>query len=216
MFVDCSFWEAAFEQFLVAQLAEADGAHDLAHVERVVTAAKKLAQAEGADLAVVIPAAWLHDCVTVAKDSPERHLASRLAADTAVSHLSQLNYPAQHYEAIHHAIAAHSFTAQITPETLEAKVVQDADRLDAIGAIGIARCLIVGGELKRPLYHPHEPLPHTRQADDRLYTIDHFYTKLFKLVGTMQTAAGRTEAEHRTEFMKIYLQQLESEITPSQ
>jgi uncharacterized protein len=74
----------------------------------------------------------------------------------------------------------------------------------------------VGGELKRPLYHPHEPLPHTRQADDRLYTIDHFYTKLFKLVGTMQTAAGRTEAEHRTEFMKIYLQQLESEITPSQ
>ena len=92
------------------------------------------------------------------------------------------------------------------------KVVQDADRLDALGAIGIARCFITGVHLGLPLYHSQEPFPLTRLADDRLYSLDHFYVKLLRLVEGMQTAGGRAEAQRRTEFMERYLAELRREI----
>jgi uncharacterized protein len=196
-------------------MATADGAHDRAHILRVVRTAKQLAQAAGAELAVVIPAAWLHDCVVVAKDAPERPLASAMAAETAVAFLRQAGYAPEHLATIHHAIAAHSFSAGIVPQTLEAQVVQDADRLDALGAIGIARCFITGVTMGIPLYNVAEPFPMTRTADDRLYSIDHFYVKLLKLAEGMQTAVGRAEAERRTEFMRTYLAQLRTEIGDS-
>lgn len=205
-------WETRFQHFLVAQ-GDGDAAHDLAHVQRVVANARRLAADEAADLAVVVPAAWLHDCVTVPKDSAQRPFASRLAAATAGRFLRAAGYPAVHVPAIEHAIAAHSFSAQIRPDTREAKVVQDADRLDAIGAIGIARCLMLGGSLGTPLYAPHEPFPERRTPDDRVSVIDHFYTKLLTLRDTMQTAAGRAEAERRTAFMEDFLQQLHAEIS---
>ena len=169
---------------------------------------------EGARVDVVLPAAWLHDCVHVAKDSPQRAHASRLAADHALRFLESAGYPAAALPAIRHAIEAHSFSAGIAPETLEAKVVQDADRLDALGAIGLARCIAVGAALGRPVYEPNDPFCRERVPDDRGASVDHFYTKLLKLAGTMQTAAGRREAERRTAFLRAFLAQLESEIGP--
>jgi uncharacterized protein len=205
-------WEARFERFLAQELAAADAAHDPAHIRRVVANARHLAAVEGADLAVVLPAAWLHDCVVVAKDSPDRSRASRLAAARAGAWLRQSGYPAETIPAIEHAIAAHSFTADIPPETLEAQVVQDADRLDSIGAIGIARCFTVGGAMGRPIYDEAEPFPTQRLPDDRVATVDHFYTKLFGLEATMQTPTGRAMAAHRTAVMRDFLRQLGSEI----
>ncbi|HFQ92425.1 MAG TPA: HD domain-containing protein [Anaerolineae bacterium] len=204
-------WKSVFRGFVLEQTA-VDAAHDLAHIQRVVQNATRFAQAEQADLNVVIPAAWLHDCVIVPKDSPQRPYASRLAADTAVQFLRQQDYPAQYLDAIAHAIAAHSFSAGIPPQTIEAKVVQDADRIDAIGAIGIARAFAVGGALQRPLYHPDDPFCRQRPPDDFAATVDHFYTKLFKLEESMQTAAARREAQKRTRFMRDYLAQLAEEI----
>ncbi|MBP6806589.1 MAG: HD domain-containing protein, partial [Chloroflexi bacterium] len=148
----------------------------------------------------------------VLKDSALRSQASRLAAETAVTFLRAQQYPPQYLEAIAHAIAAHSFSAGIAPQTIEAKVVQDADRLDALGAVGMARTFMVGGALQRPLYHPSDPFCAARPADDAISTLDHFYTKLFKLAGTMQTAAGRQEAQRRTAFMQAFLTQLAGEI----
>ncbi|MEM7331640.1 MAG: HD domain-containing protein [Chloroflexota bacterium] len=205
-------WEVIFESWLDEQMAGADAAHDRAHIQRVVKTAKELAGLEGADLDVVIPAAWLHDCVTVPKDSDKRPFASRMAAKAAGQFLIDKGYPAEKISNIEHAIAAHSFTAQITPETIEAKVVQDADRLDAIGAIGISRCLMLGGVMGKPLYSAHEPIPETRTPNDKEYVIDHFFIKLFKLQETMQTEAGRREAIDRTTFMKRFLDKLESEV----
>ena len=208
-----SDWPQVFERFLSEQMeAHQDGAHDLSHIRRVVHNALALAKKEMADLAVVLPAAWLHDCVVVPKDSPLRSQASRMAAETAVTFLHTQSYPAQHLPAIAHAIAAHSFSAQIPPETIEAKVVQDADRLDAIGAVGIARAFIIGGQLGRPIYDEDDPFCQARPPDDFVATVDHFYTKLFKLADTMQTEAGRREAERRTQFMHDFLAQLEKEI----
>ena len=171
-----------------------------------------LAEAEGADLAVVMPAAWLHDCVIVPKDSPERTKASRLAAAAAGDFLRSAGYPRQRIPAIQHAIEAHSFSAQIPPRTVEARVVQDADRLDALGAVGIARTLMLGGAMGKPLYDADEPFPITRIADDGENVLDHFFVKLLTLSGTMQTTAGRKEAARRTAFMRAYLTHLGREI----
>jgi len=205
-------WETCFAAFLAEEQSARDAAHDEGHVRRVVANAKRLTEAEGADLAVVLPAAWLHDCVTIAKSSPQRSSASRLAAERAGAFLRATAYPAELIPAIEHAIEAHSFSARVAPQTLEAKVVQDADRLEALGAVGIARTLITGGANGTPFYDSSEPFPITRVADDRTSIIDHFFTKLLTLAATMQTAAGRAAAEQRAEFLKQYLIQLGDEI----
>jgi uncharacterized protein len=192
--------------------AGGDAAHDLEHVRRVVRNARALAAAEGANLEIVLPAAWLHDCVTVPKDSPQRAAASRLAAAQAIDWLREWGWPDALLPDIAHAIEAHSFSAGIAPRTIEAKVVQDADRLDALGAVGLARCLMLGGELGRPLYAAQDPFCEQRPPDDRAACVDHFYTKLLKLETTMQTASGREEAKKRTEFLRRFLDELKREI----
>jgi uncharacterized protein len=202
------------EQRCVAVLSAQAGdvAHDLGHVRRVVVNARRLAAAEGARLDVVVPAAWLHDCVTVPKDSPQRAQASRLAAAQAVRWLREWGWPEEFLADIAHAVEAHSFSAGIPPRTPEAKVVQDADRLDAIGAAGLARCLMLGGALGRPLHAAEDPFCENRAPDDRTATVDHFYTKLLKLEGTMQTAGGRREARARTAYLENFLAELKREI----
>ena len=189
-----------------------DAAHDLEHVRRAVSNARALAVAEGACLEIVLPAAWLHDCVSVPKDSPQRAEASRLAAAQATEWLRAWDWPAALLREIAHAIEAHSFSAGIPPRTLEAKVVQDADRLDALGAVGLARCLMLGGAMGRPLYLPGDPFCEQRAPDDRASCIDHFYTKLLKLEETMQTASGKVEAARRTEVLRDFLRELRREV----
>src|SRR5438874_2257530 len=211
MIANVADWEARFAGFVLEEAA-GDPAHDEGHVRRVVANARMLAEKERADLAVVLPAAWLHDCVFVAKNSPQRSSASLLAAERAAKWLRSKAYPAQYIPAIEHAILAHSFSARVTPETLEAKVVQDADRLEALGAVGIARTLITGGANGTPFYNFSEPFPITRVADDRTSIIDHFFTKLLTLAETMQTASGRAAAQQRAQLLKQFLTQLGSEI----
>jgi len=203
-------WEQRFARFL--QQSDSDAAHDDAHIQRVVANARFLAAEENAQLEIIIPAAWLHDCVTMPKNAADRSQASRLAAERAGQFLREIAFPAAYIRAIVHAITAHSFSAQVEPETVEARVMQDADRLDAIGAIGIARCFVVGGALGTRLYDPLEPFPESRPADDSANVIDHFYVKLLTLAGTMKTNAGREEALRRTAFMYQYLDQLRQEI----
>jgi uncharacterized protein len=208
-------WTDRFADFLDAQAAGADAAHDRAHVTRVVTTARRLAGDEAAQMDVVVPAAWLHDCVVGAKDAPDRAEASRRAAEAARTFLKSEGYPEQWIPDIEHAIAAHSYSGTVAPETTEARVVQDADRLDALGAIGIARCFTVGGALDRSLYDPDDPFCDDRPPDDDAYTLDHFYAKLLRLPDTMQTEAGRAEANRRTAVLRDYLDRLRDEITPA-
>ncbi|MEM8859145.1 MAG: HD domain-containing protein, partial [Chloroflexota bacterium] len=110
-------WEKMFEEFIQTTLAEADAAHDMAHIKRVVTNAKRLAQGEGANLTIVVPAAWLHDCVVVNKSSPDRKKASAMAAEKAGAFLLKEGFPRAFVPPIQHAIEAHSYSANITPET---------------------------------------------------------------------------------------------------
>jgi uncharacterized protein len=205
-------WQPVFLRLLEKHTVS-DAAHDLQHIRRVATNARHLAITEGADWEVVMPAAWLHDCVIVPKSSPDRKRASQLAAAQAVAWLEENGWPFGKLEEIAHAIEAHSFSAKIEPRTLEAQVLQDADRLDALGAVGLARTLMLGAELKREFYHPEDPFCQSRDADDSIYTLDHLYCKLLTLEGTMQTNSGRREAEKRTDFLRQFLDQLGKEIS---
>lgn len=207
-------WETIFA-IKMAELAGQDAAHDISHFQRVVNTAKQLSKENDANPHVVVPAAWLHDFVIIPKSDPLRSHTSRLAAKAAVEYLQSVNYPEQFLEAIAHAIESHSFSANIPPQTLEAKVVQDADRLDALGAIGIARCFVTGGILNRPIYRVDDPFCEHRDPEDHLYTLDHFYQKLFHIAASLQTSAGRLEGERRMGVMRNFLQQLDREITPA-
>lgn len=207
-------FEAYREQceVFITENMKTDLAHDLLHVKRVVKLANLIADSEGGDLNVVLPAAWLHDCLSYPKNHPLRSLSSLHAADKAIIFLRRIHYPECYLLAIHHAIAAHSVSGDVKATSLEAKIVQDADRLDALGAIGVARCIQVSSQLQRPLYSEEDPFAETRCIDDLQFTLDHFYKKLLTLANAMNTQVGREIACQRTEFMKSYLQQLALEI----
>jgi uncharacterized protein len=208
-------WQPLFERLLI-QHALTDAAHDLEHIRRVVRNARKISHEEGADWQVVMPAAWLHDCVIVPKSSPDRIRASQMAAEQAVLWLRENDWPISNLDQIFHAIEAHSFSAKIPTRTLEARVLQDADRLDALGAVGLARTLMLGAEMKRDFYSSADPFCKERSADDSVYTLDHLYCKLLTLEATMQTTSGKKEAAQRTHYLQQFLKQLESELTDDQ
>lgn len=199
----------------MAAVEAADAAHDISHVNRVVTNVAALTSSEDANPWITLPAAWLHDCVAVAKDSPWRAQGSKLAAKAAVDFLGGTDFPHQWLAEVYHAIEAHSYSAAIPTRTLEARIVQDGDRLDSLGAIGIARCLLVGGRLNRPLFSLIDPFCDEREPDDTRYTLDHFYAKLLRLPQTMQTSAGRVEADRRASLMRGYLDSLRAELLGS-
>ncbi len=205
-------WENIFENKISIVATSDDPAHYLNHFKRVVTMAKKLCLLENANADVVIPAAWLHDLVIVPKNSPLRSQASKMSAEKAIEFLREINYPEQFHDAIAHAIEGHSFSANIEVKTIEAKIVQDADRLDGLGAIGIARCFATAGLMKRSFYQAEDPFCENRNPDDQNYTIDHFYQKLFKTADTLKTQSGKIEAAARIQFMQQYLNILRSEI----
>ncbi len=206
-----ALWAEPFSGFVATQMQNADAGHDIHHVRRVVANARIIGVAEQAVAQIVLPAAWLHDVVVVAKDSPKRSQASRLAAEASAGFLQELGYPIEYHSAIQHAIAAHSFSAGIPPETCEAKVVQDADRLEALGALGLARCLMTGVAMGTQLMHPEEPFPVRRRADDRRYSVDHLFVKLLKLPALMQTSIGKEMARQRAEFLIVFLEALQQE-----
>lgn len=205
--------EAAWEAESAAQGGKTDSAHDIAHIRRVEAAALAIGEKEGADFEVLMPAVWLHDLVNLPKNHPDRAKASQMSADKAGVILGAAGYPQGRIEEVAHAIAAHSFSAGIPPRSIEAKVLQDADRIDAVGAIGIARCFAVSGALGRPLLHPDDPLCENRAPDDAAFAVDHFFVKLLRLPEMMQTPSGRAMAQERADFMRMYLARLAAEQT---
>src|SRR5450830_1318728 len=197
-------WQAQLVA-LVSKLADDDGAHDINHLHRVWhTAQILLAQHPEADALAVQAACYLHDLVNLPKNDPQRHTASRLAAQLACRHLAALHFPEEKLAQVAHAIEAHSFSAGITPTTIEAQIVQDADRLDALGAVGLARLFYTAGRMGSQLAHPDDAIGSQRVLDDRRYALDHIACKLETLPASMQTAAGRRLAEQRVQWLRDF------------
>lgn len=190
-----------------------DPAHGWEHVRRVYMLALRIAGEEGADKLITGCAALLHDIGRLLHRKGVPH--SLLSVEEARDILKRYPLETEQIEAILHAIEAHSFSQGIEPRTLEARVVRDADRLDGLGAIGILRWAISGTIKRKPQtksYHPADPFAEQREPDDRLYMLDHFYTKLLKLEQGMYTTTGRALAEQRTAYMRGYLQELRVEL----
>lgn len=192
-----------------------DGSHDLSHLLRVAYWGLRIS--DGSVPAVeIVAAALLHDLVNTSKNSPDRALASERSAEESRGILTRSGFIADECERICGAIRDHSFSRGATPKDLLGCVLQDADRLEALGAIGIARAFATGQTLGAVFYHFDNPWAEGRELDDSLFTIDHFFRKLLKLPEKMNTENGRLEAEHRVEFMKNFLEQFAVEIGHSQ
>ncbi len=164
--------------------------HDDGHVKRVLRWAVYLAKKEGADVEVVKKAAELHD---IARDKPNHAIEG---AKIAREILRRQGYDEDFIEKVAHCIEAHSFSSGIEPKTLEAKILSDADKLDAIGAIGIARAFMFSGE-------------HGRSIED---TLKHFEEKLLRLKDMMFTDTAKRIAEDRHRFMLEFYERLKREL----
>ncbi|WJP97566.1 HD domain-containing protein [Macrococcus bovicus] len=184
--------------------------HDYAHIERVRKMALAIGREEQADLLIVEMAALLHDTV-------DDKLTDAVTAWTRLENFfDQIELSPAKRDAIKHILKYMSFKGGANAgklETLEGKVVQDADRLDAIGAIGIARTFMYAGKFGDIMYDPLIPPRDLEEADyrEKTHAINHFYEKLFKLKDLMNTESGRKMAVERHEFMETFITQFKKE-----
>jgi uncharacterized protein len=221
MSVDLATLAAAFApngqlaEELLSHTSNVDGSHDISHLVRVWNNVRAIMADEGGEPLILTASAILHDCVVIPKDSSLRSRASNLSAQKAAGILRALGWDANAIVGVWHAIEAHSFSAGIRPTTLEARILQDADRLDALGMVGVARCFHVGGQLGRSLYDPFDPAALHRTPDDTRYTIDHFRTKLFKIADDFQTATGARLAKSRRDRLQRFFDEFIEEVSPT-
>jgi len=194
---------------------DADSVHDFDHILRVLALAERIARVEGADFDVVRAAALLHDWGRGEADV-HGHDHAAIAAARAQVYLSARGHPPAWIEAVAHAIAAHRFRVAPEPATLEARVLFDADKLDAIGAIGVARAFAFGGAHQQRLWVPMGEVDRARwevEGDDADHTPVHeFVVKLSRIRERLYTDEGRTIALERHRYMEAFYQRLDAEV----
>jgi uncharacterized protein len=203
-------WKNKFEDYLQNNPLE-DGSHDLSHFKRVWRLANDLSS-DNEDKLVILAACYFHDIVNYPKNDPRRSQSSKDAALKAKEILNDMSFPTEKLSGVAHCIEAHSFSANIEPETIEAKIVQDADRMESLGAIGLARTFYVAGRMGSQLFDGEDPFAKNRELDDKKFAIDHFKTKLFKLPKTMKTDSGKEEAIKRAQILEQFLENLSREL----
>ncbi len=199
-------------QSYVRERIQNDPAHDFDHIMRVYNNAKMIAKHEKVDLHLVLVATLLHDIVTFPKSDRRSKTASIRSAKEAQKILKKQGYSKKDIAIVCDAIRDHSYSRNKIPKTMVGKVLQDADRLDALGAIGIARTFAVGGAESRLIYNRLDPFCQKREPDDKSWTVDHFYRKLLVLEKKMNTKFAKKEARKRTKVMRDFLLELKREI----
>lgn len=189
-----------------------DPAHDWPHVLRVIQNCKLLAVGENVTLECLLAAAYCHDIVNLPKNHPDRSLASKMSAERASVLLRESHFTEKEINHIQEIITEHSYSAGHQASHLEAAILQDADRLDALGAIGILRCASVNTQMKTAFYNIHDPLALDRELNDKEFMLDHYFVKLLKLPEKMNTPKAKEEALLRANYMKDFIQKLKEEI----
>ena len=189
-----------------------DPAHDFDHIMRVYKNAQQIIKKEKVNETLVLSAVLLHDIASFPKSDKRSKNSSIESAKKAKTILKKYDFTSDEITIVCDAIYEHSFSQKKIPKTIEGKILQDADRLDALGAIGIARVFATGGSLRRPFYNLDDPFCKKRIPDDKIWTLDHFFEKLLKLEFLMNTNSGKIEAKKRTKILKDFLKQLKHEI----
>ncbi len=205
---------ALTEKFVKVTLSHAEGGHDWWHIYRVRNLALRIAGEEKADLLVVELAALLHDIADSKFHDGDEELGPRLAGNF-LTEMQVDTHVINHVDAIIRNMSFHKIFEKKKFNSLELQVVQDADRLDAIGAIGIARTFNYGGHKNFPLYDPNIPpekhMTKESYKNSKTPTINHFYEKLFLLKEMMNTRTGKKMAEERHRFMEIFVERFMKE-----
>lgn len=200
--------------FVKQELKHAEAGHDWFHIERVWKTSKHIGGQESVDLQIVEFAALLHDIADSKFHNGDEEIGPKKAAEFLKS-ISVDETVIEHVQQIIRNMSFKASLGTLTFSSKEMQVVQDADRLDAIGAIGIARAFTYGGYKNRELYNP-EIKPNLQQSKEEYKkseapTINHFYEKLLLLKDKMNTATGKKLAEERHQFMVQYLDQFYAE-----
>ncbi|HYC78783.1 MAG TPA: HD domain-containing protein [Planctomycetota bacterium] len=181
--------------------ASTDPAHDLSHFLRVALWTLRLGAPPSAP-ELCVAAGLLHDVVNVPKDHPLRTQASALCAEAARGILARAGFSSAETEEVADAILTHSYSRGETPRSPLGDALQDADRLEALGVLGLMRCIATGVRMDAAFFDPEDPWAERREPDDKAYSLDHLFVKLLRLPSTMRTAAGRREAERRAATLR--------------
>ena len=190
------------------KLANNDPAHDFEHIMRVYRNAEKICKTENGNKKLILSAVLLHDIVKIKNQKDSAIKSAKLSEKI----LKENNFFDDEIEIISDAIKEHSFSKGKIPSSIEGKILQDADRLDAIGAIGLARVFSFSGSNNRPFYDPNDPFSRNRSVNDNKWALDHFFKKLLTLEKKMNTKTGKILAKNRTKILKNFLKELKSEI----
>ena len=191
-----------------SKLGKNDPAHDFEHVMRVYRNAERICKTENGNKKLILSAVLLHDIIKIKNQKNSALNSARLSEKI----LKQNHFSDNEIKIISDAIKEHSFSKGKIPSTIEGKILQDADRLDAIGAIGLARVFSFSGSNNRPFYDPKDPFSKNRNLNDNKWTIDHFYEKLLTLEQKMNTKTGKVLAKKRTKVLKDFLKEIKNEI----
>jgi uncharacterized protein len=192
--------------------AKNDPAHDFEHIMRVYKNAEKICKTEKSNKKLVLISVLLHDIIKKSETDKRTKSSSSLSASKSIKILKKLKFSDNDISIVSEAIRNHSFTKNKISKSIEGRILQDADRLDAIGAIGIARVFSVSGAKNRQFYEPSDPFSKNRKMNDKKWALDHFFKKLLLLENVMNTKTGKIEAKKRTIVLKNYLDSLKKEI----
>jgi uncharacterized protein len=183
--------------------------HDQTHTIRVHRLSRMIGKKEKADLLILEAAALLHD---VGRSHDQLNHAEK-SAEIAEVLLRECDFPLDRLPQVLYAIRMHRFSRGVEPDTLEAKILQDADRIDISGAIGVGMTFAYGGSKNMEMYNEDDPLAKNRKLDDTKYVLDHFQTKLLKLPKTIHTKTGKQLIRKRSRYLKSFMSQFIREIT---
>ena len=205
---------------ILPTLTHDDLAHDWLHVQRVTEWCIKIARSVGADEDLAGAAGLLHDLINIPKESDLRSMGSTLSAQAGVQYLKDVGYSSEEIDTITQAIATCSWSRGLAPTNIIGTVLQDADRLDAIGAIGVMRNIACAQAMRGRkhsglFYHPSHPVPwneQTKLLNDKEHALDHFFCKLLLLKDGMHTDIAKSEANTRHQWMLAFLTEIEREL----
>lgn len=199
-----------------SKITDDDPSHDIHHALRVVGYVELLSKEEGADLDILIPAALFHDIVNYPKNDPMSLKSSTESAVIVGKILSQISeYPQNKIKFVQRAIQNCSFRKGVKHIYLESKILQDADALEATGAIAIMRTFASAGQMKKTFYSPHDPYCKKREPNSKDYALDLFFDRLFKVRDRMYTQSARKLACLYTKFLTDFMRELKFELKTS-
>ena len=196
------------KKIVKSKLTKNDPAHDFEHIMRVYRNAERICKNENGNKKLILSAVLLHDVIKI----KNRNDSALKSAQLSKKILKENYFLDDEITIIFNAIKEHSFSKGKLPSTIEGKILQDADRLDAIGAIGLARVFSFSGSNNRPFYDPKDPFSKNRNLNDNKWALDHFYEKLLFLEGKMNTKTGKLLAKKRTKILKNFLKEIKNEI----